>query len=53
MENLNLPIEKLGDLDTLQQRLQEEVAASNTVVPWLAPVERGVANRELNSHFKS
>jgi ubiquinone/menaquinone biosynthesis C-methylase UbiE len=35
MEKLNLPIERLGDLDTLQQRLQEEVTTSNTVVPWL------------------
>jgi hypothetical protein len=31
-------LEKLGDLDTLQQRLQEEVASSNTVVPWIALV---------------
>lgn len=38
IEKLNLPLEKLGDLDTLQQRLQEEVASSNTVVPWLALV---------------
>jgi ubiquinone/menaquinone biosynthesis C-methylase UbiE len=35
MKRLHLPLEKLGDLDTLQQRLQDEVAASNTVVPWL------------------
>lgn len=33
-----LPIETLGDLDTLQNRLQDEVAASHTVVPWLALV---------------
>jgi ubiquinone/menaquinone biosynthesis C-methylase UbiE len=38
IEKLNLPLEELGDLDTLQQRLQEEVASSNTVVPWLALV---------------
>ena len=38
IEKLNLPLEQLGDLDTLQQRLQEEVASSNTVVPWLALV---------------
>lgn len=35
IEKLNLALEKLGDLQTLQQRLQDEVAASNTVVPWL------------------
>jgi SAM-dependent methyltransferase len=38
IEKLNLPPEKLGDFDTLQQRLQEEVASSNTVVPWIALV---------------
>ena len=35
---LKLPLEKLGDLDTLEKRLEEEVASSNTVVPWLALV---------------
>ena len=34
-EKLNLSLEPLGDLDTLQERLQEEVASSNTVVPWI------------------
>jgi ubiquinone/menaquinone biosynthesis C-methylase UbiE len=38
IEKLNLPLEKLGDFETLQQRLQEEVASSNTVVPWIALV---------------
>ena len=38
IEKLKLPLEKLGNLDTLQQRLQEEVASSDTVVPWLALV---------------
>ena len=38
IEKLNLPLEKLGDLDTLQQRLQDEVASSNTVVAWIALV---------------
>ena len=38
IEKLGLPLEELGDLDTLQQRLQEEVASSNTVVPWIALV---------------
>jgi len=35
IEKLNLPLEKLGDPETLPQRLQDEVAVSNTVVPWL------------------
>jgi len=35
IEKLNLHAEGLGDLRTLQQRLQDEMAASNTVVPWL------------------
>lgn len=35
IERLNLSVEKLGNPDTLQQRLYEEVASSNTVVPWL------------------
>jgi ubiquinone/menaquinone biosynthesis C-methylase UbiE len=38
IEKLKLPLEQLGDFDTLQQRLQEEVVSSNTVVPWLALV---------------
>ena len=38
IEKLNLPPEQLGDLGTLQQRLQEEVASSNTVVPWISLV---------------
>ena len=38
IEKFNISCETLGDLDTLQQRLHEEVAASNTVVPWLAMV---------------
>jgi ubiquinone/menaquinone biosynthesis C-methylase UbiE len=38
IQKLNLSIKALGDLDTLQQRLQSEVASSNTVVPWLAVV---------------
>jgi len=29
-------LEKLGDLDTLPERIQAEVAASNTVVSWMA-----------------
>ena len=38
IQKLNLSLEALGDLDTLQERLQKEVASSNTVVPWLALV---------------
>jgi len=38
IEKQNLGLEKLGDLDTLQERLQEEVESSNTVVPWIALV---------------
>ncbi len=37
-QQFNLSLEPLGDLDTLAERLQEEVASSNTVVPWLALV---------------
>jgi SAM-dependent methyltransferase len=36
---LGLPYGALGDLDTLQERLQAEVASSNTVVPWIGLVE--------------
>ena len=38
IRRLNLSIEALGDLDTLQDRLQNEVAMSNTVVPWIGLV---------------
>jgi len=38
IEQLNLSLETLGDFDTLPERLQAEVAASNTVVPWIALV---------------
>jgi protein-L-isoaspartate O-methyltransferase len=38
IQKLNLSLEALGDLDTLEQRLQNEVALSNTVVPWIALV---------------
>jgi SAM-dependent methyltransferase len=34
----NLSLQALGDLDTLQERLQGEVAMSNTVVPWIGLV---------------
>jgi SAM-dependent methyltransferase len=36
IEKFDLPVDALGDLETLRERLQAEVAASNTVVPWIA-----------------
>jgi ubiquinone/menaquinone biosynthesis C-methylase UbiE len=38
IQQFGLSLEKVGDLDTLQARLQAEVAASNTVVTWPANV---------------
>ncbi len=38
VRQFNLPLESLGDLNTLPQRIQAEVAASNTVVTWMALV---------------
>ena len=38
IHKLNLSHEALGDFDTLQERLQDEVAVSNTVVPWIGLV---------------
>jgi ubiquinone/menaquinone biosynthesis C-methylase UbiE len=38
MEQLHLPIESLGGLDTLVERLQAEVAESKTVACWFASV---------------
>jgi ubiquinone/menaquinone biosynthesis C-methylase UbiE len=38
IERLNLPLDRVGNLDTLYLRLHEEVASSKTVVPWLALV---------------
>jgi ubiquinone/menaquinone biosynthesis C-methylase UbiE len=38
IEQLHLPIESLGSLDTLVQRLQDEVAESKTVACWFASV---------------
>jgi hypothetical protein len=38
IESLNLQLDKVGNFDTLHQRLHEEVATSKTVVPWLALV---------------
>jgi hypothetical protein len=38
IQKLNLLHEALGDFDTLQERLQDEVAISNTVVPWIGLV---------------
>jgi hypothetical protein len=38
VEQLQMPIESLGSLDTLVQRLQDEVANSKTVACWFASV---------------
>src|ERR1041384_8826992 len=38
VEQLHMPIESLGSLDTLVQRLQAEVAESKTVACWFASV---------------
>jgi len=38
VRRLNLSLEKLGDLDTLSERIQAEVRASKCVVPWMAVV---------------
>jgi ubiquinone/menaquinone biosynthesis C-methylase UbiE len=38
IQQLNLPLETLGDLDTLPERLQVEVAASKGIVSWMAIV---------------
>jgi ubiquinone/menaquinone biosynthesis C-methylase UbiE len=38
IRKVGLSTDALGDLDTLQERLQNEVAMSNTVVPWIGLV---------------
>jgi ubiquinone/menaquinone biosynthesis C-methylase UbiE len=38
IQQLNLSVEKLGDFETLLERLQAEVAASNGVASWMAVV---------------
>ena len=38
IQQSGLSLEKLGDLDTLPERIQAEVAASNTVVSWMTLV---------------
>src|SRR5215471_9740135 len=38
IEQLNMPIESLGSLDSLVQRLQDEVTESKTVACWFASV---------------
>jgi hypothetical protein len=38
IQDVGLSLEPLGNLDTLQERLQMEVASSNTVVPWIGLV---------------
>ena len=38
MREIGLPVEALGSLDTLLERLQAEVEASPTLAAWMAPV---------------
>jgi hypothetical protein len=38
IHQFNLPLEPVGDLNTLPERIHAEVAASNSVVTWLALV---------------
>jgi hypothetical protein len=38
IQKLNLSLESLGDLETLEERLQNEVVMSNTVAPWIGLV---------------
>jgi ubiquinone/menaquinone biosynthesis C-methylase UbiE len=38
IQQFNLPLQPLGDLATLPQRIQAEVAESNSVVTWMAMV---------------
>jgi ubiquinone/menaquinone biosynthesis C-methylase UbiE len=38
IQEMGLAFQGLGDLNTLQERLQDEVASSNTVVPWIGLV---------------
>ena len=38
IRDVGLSLESLGDLDTLEERLQKEVASSNSVVPWIGLV---------------
>jgi len=38
IQQSGLSLEKLGDLDTLPERIQAEVAAANAVVSWMAIV---------------
>jgi hypothetical protein len=38
IRRLNLPLEDLGNLDTLLERIQTEVEASKNPVPWMALV---------------
>ena len=38
MRKLNVLHDKLGDVETLEERLQNEVAESNTVAPWIGLV---------------
>jgi len=44
----NLSLEELGDFDTLSDRIQTEVAASDTVVSFVPMVGPGLENRQAN-----
>jgi SAM-dependent methyltransferase len=49
IQQFNLSLETLGDLDTLADRLQEEIAASNTPVVWMGLV--GAWSRRASAEF--
>ena len=49
IEKHNLSLEALGDLGTLQERLQDEVASSLAVVPWVPLVGAWCRIPELSS----
>jgi len=38
IQQFNLPLEPLGDLNTLPERIHAEIASSNSVVTWMALV---------------
>src|SRR2546430_7750087 len=47
-QRFDLPLKPLGDLNTLPQRIQAEVSASNSVVTWMALV--GAWSRKSATH---
>ncbi|MBV9277525.1 MAG: hypothetical protein JOZ97_04730 [Candidatus Eremiobacteraeota bacterium] len=55
IQRLKLPYDILGDIETLQDRLQREVAESSTVVPWIGLVGawcRKPAANERDDRYK-